>query len=168
MKKEEIAFIYGYTDDEYESLNERLRKKNGEIDTEFGRELDRILAKLPNFEGFTFRGTMLSSKHLKIYKEAFEFDKVVTEPTFLSTSRVEAIARMYMRLSRDSHQVLFKIFCKQGKSIEKYSKFDSLSGQNEKEILFRPNTQFEIVDIDTSNTSIIIITLNEIIKNGTT
>ena len=149
-------------------MNERLRKKNGEIDTEFAKELDRILAKLPSFEGFAFRGTLLSSKHLAIYKEAFETDKAVTEPTFLSTSRVEAIARMYMRLSRDSHQVLFKIFCKQEKSIEKYSKFDSLSGQNEKEILFRPNSQFEIVDIDASNTSIIIITLNGIIKNGTT
>ena len=35
-----------------------------------------------------------------------------------------------------------------------------------REILFRANSQFEIVDIDKSNTSI-VITLNEIIKNGT-
>ena len=166
LKKEEVAVIYAYTEDMYEPLNERLRRNLGQLDTEFGKELDRILAKLPNFEGIIFRGTSLTRRCLTVYEEAFKNYTPITEHAFLSTSRVESTAKMYMRTSREDYRVLFIILCKQGKNIEQYSKYGTLSGQDEREILFRANSQFEIVDIDKSNTSI-VITLNEIIKNGT-
>ena len=51
LTQEEIAVIYGYSEDRYEGLNEQLRRDFGEIKTEFGRELNAILEKLPNFDG---------------------------------------------------------------------------------------------------------------------
>jgi ribosomal protein S6 len=157
----EIAVIYAYTDDRYEALNERLRKNLGQLDTDFGQELDKILAKLPNFEGRVVKGTSLNSRRLAYYEDAFKNDEVVTHHAFESTSKSELRAKEFMRNSKTDKQVLLVIFSKYGKDIEKYSKYDGLSGPNEREVLFRANSQFEVVGIDKSN-NFTTITLNEI------
>lgn len=161
LKKEEIAVIYAYTEDMYAPLNERLRRNLGQLDTEFGKELDLILAKLPNFENRVFKGTSLNSRRLAYYEDAFNNNDLVVNYAFESTSKSELMAKTFMRNSKTDKQVLFTMISKLGKDIEKYSKYDGLSGQNEKEVLFRPNSQFEVLYIDKSK-SFITITLNEI------
>jgi hypothetical protein len=159
----EIALIYAYSEDRYEALNERLRKNLGVIDTDFGEEFVRILNKLPNFEGVVFRGTSISSKTLTFYREALINDTLITQYAFTSASKLESKAKEFMRTSRGDHQVLFSIFSKQGKRIEQYSRHE-----NEREILFGANAQFDILNIDDTTNDFITITLNEIVKNGRT
>lgn len=157
----EIAVIYAYTDDRYEALNERLRQNLGQLDTDFGQELDKILAKLPNFEGRVLKGTSMNSRRIAYYEDAYKNDALVVHHAFESTSKSELRAKEFMRNSKIDSQVLLVFISKRGKDIEKYSKYDGLSGPNEREVLFRANTQFEVLGIDKSN-SFITITLNEI------
>lgn len=166
LNKEEIAVIYAYTEDRYAALNERLRRNLGQIDTEFGKELDRILAKLPNFEGRVFKGISLNSSRLAYYEYAFNDNQIITQYAFESTSKSVLSAKAFMRNSRKDSQVLFIIISKTGKDVEKYSKYDGSNGQNEREVLFTANSQFEILNIDKSD-DFITIFLNEINKNDT-
>lgn len=170
LTKEEIAVIYAYTDDINEGLNEQLRRDLGEIKTEFGKELSRILGKLSNFEGQVFKGASLNKSRLAVYENASDNDTPVIHHAFESTSKSELTAKGFMRNSRTDAKVLFVIFSKFGKDIEKYSKYDSLSGQNEKEVLFRPNSSFEVLSIEYPDKTkdFITITLNEIMRYGTT
>ena len=170
LAKEEIAVIYAYSEDRYEGLNEQLRRDFGEIKTEFARELNAILEKLPNFEGQVFKGASLSKSRFAVYENAYAHDTFVTNYAFDSTSKSELIAKAFMRNSRTDVKILFVIFSKFGKDIETYSKYDSLSGQNEKEVLFRPNANFQVLSIDYADKTndFITITLNEIKKYGTT
>lgn len=156
LKKEEIAVIYAYTEDIYEPLNERLRRNLGQLDTEFGKELDNILTKLPNFEGICFRGTSLNHTSLTIYEDALNEGRIITEYGLMSTSTKELRAKEFMRTSKNGYLVLFSVISKQGKNIGKYSLYE-----NEGEVLFRANSQFETLNIDKSN-DFITITLNEI------
>jgi hypothetical protein len=78
-------------------------------------------------------------------------------------------AKRFIRNSRTDIKILYVIFSKFGRDVENYSKFDSLSGQNEKEVLFRPNATFQVLSIEPVDETkdFITITLNEIIKDGT-
>jgi hypothetical protein len=169
LTKEEIAVIYGYSEDRSEGLNEQLQRDLGEIKTEFGKELNAILGKIPNFGGLVFKGASINKSKLAIYENASENSTPVIEHTFYSTSKSELIAKAFMKNSRTDVRVLFVIYSKFGKDIEKYSKWDSSSGQNEKEVLFRPNSSFQVLNIDKDETKdFITITLNEIREYGTT
>jgi hypothetical protein len=99
LTKEEIAVIYAYTDDKSEGLNEQLRRDLGKINTEFGEELDKILEKLPNFEGKVFKGASLSKSRLAVYEDAYENDKPIIDHVFESTSKSELIAKAFIRTS---------------------------------------------------------------------
>lgn len=169
LTKEEIAVIYAYTDDKSGGLNEQLRRDFGKIKTEFGEELDKILEILPKFVGKVFKGTSLTKSRLAVYEDAYETDKPVVVHSFESTSKSELIAKAFIRNSRTDIKVLYVIYGKFGRDVENYSKYDSLSGQNEKEVLFRPNATFQVLSIDPIDETkdFITITLNEIIKDGT-
>ena len=156
LKKEEIAVIYAYTEDMYEPLNELLRRSLGQIDTEFGKALDEILSKLPNFEGVVFRGTSLTHTSLMMYENALQNDALITEYGLMSASRKELRAKEFMRTSKNGYAVLFTVISKHGRNIEKYSRYEG-----EGEVLFRANAKFETLNIDKSN-DFITITLNEI------
>jgi hypothetical protein len=169
LTKEQIAVIYAYTDDKSGGLNEQLRRDLGKIKTEFGKELDKILEISPKFEGLVFSGTSLSKSRLALYENACENDKPVTHHAFTSASKSEVIAKAFIKNSRTDINVLYVIFSKFGVDVENYSKYDSLSGQNEKEVLFRPNATFQVLSIEPIDETkdFITITLNEIIKDGT-
>jgi hypothetical protein len=129
LNKEEIAVIYAYTEDRYEALNERLRRNLGQVDTEFGKELDRILAKLPNFEGRVFKGISLNDSRLAYYEYAFRDNQIITQYAFESTSKSVLSAKAFMRNSRKDSQVLFIIISKTGKDVEKYSNMMAQMGK---------------------------------------
>lgn len=120
----------------FESLNEELRKTNGNKITNFGKLLDKCLAKLPNFEDIVYRGVNLTTKELNRYIDAYNENLNIIECQFLSSSISKAEAHRY-------GDTLFRIFSKTGKSIEALSKYP-----NEKEVVFRYKTVFEVLMID--------------------
>jgi hypothetical protein len=81
---------------------------------------------------------------LKRYSEAFQNNILITESFFISTSESQLASRMFGR------NVQFQIISKTGKSIKEITKFE------EKEILFRYNITFEILDISPKQDVIIL------------
>ena len=157
---EEEAIIRKYTDDGYESVNENLRngyfiEAGGYADT-----LEFILAKLPNYADLVYRGVDLNKNQMAKYEAAYREEKSIIEPCFTSTSKSKLIANSFSK-----GKVLFTIFSRNGKDIEQFAKFGTGSGQNEQEVVFRPNTAFDVLDI-TSHNGMTFITLYEVDTNG--
>lgn len=146
----EKAVIYWYSDSGYIGINELLLKSKGQKTTQLGEYLDLALSKLPNFEGITFRGANLSNADIRKYQQAFDEKIIITEYAFLSTSRLKNKANQFRRT------VMFEIFSKNGKLIEKVSKF-----VDEEEVLFRRNSEFRVLNIENKD-SYVYITLREI------
>jgi hypothetical protein len=141
---QEKHIIYQYTDDMHEWLNDSIIKNNGDNVTAKGKELYKALYKLPNYEGVVFRGSFLNQTQKMRYQNAFNQKRPIIEHQFFSTSLSRLIAEMYSK-----NDTVYEIYSFTGKSIEKFSKFGKESGQNEQEILFLPNTAFEVVEFNT-------------------
>ena len=152
---EEQTLIYKYTEDGYDGLNTRLRANTGVNDSEFGKYLDRTLSKLHNYEGIVHRAVNLTNAELQKYKDAKENSGILVEYSFISTSKSKFIAYQFGKSCR------FRIFSKHGKDIEDFAKYGSAHPQNEKEVLFRPNTRFRVLDI-TIEKDYTLITLEEV------
>lgn len=148
----EITLIYHYTESGYENTNEVLIQNKGVITTPYAQFLADTLQKLPDYQDVVFRGTTLIPSQKQRYMVANQQNILVTEPLFLSTSRSEIIANLFSK-----GNTLFTIFSKTGKQIEKFSKFGLSSGQNEKEVLFLPNTKFEVLDVTQSSLNTLIV-----------
>lgn len=146
---EEKAIIYKYTDDGH-FVNESLYESKGTKVSEYAKYLDYCLSKLPNFEGITFRGSDLESFEIEKYQKALDEKMTITEHGFISASRIKKQANQYRRTA------LFEIFSKNGKLIEKVSKF-----VNEQEVIFRKNSKFRVLGIEKID-SYVYITLREI------
>lgn len=151
----EKAFIYKYSEDGYESVNEALRKSCGKENTEFGDLLTKCLDKLPNYEGLVYRSANLSKVEREKYIVAFSSNKTLIEQTFVSTSKSRLIAMAF------NGNTLFRMFSKTGKAIEKIAKFGVHNPPNEKEVLFRPNRPFRILEIEEDGQRT-IITMEEV------
>lgn len=149
----EKAIIYKYTEDGYESLNENLRL--GKQMPELGIYLLDTLKKLRDYKLLCYRAVPLRKAELEKYYNAFQNDTVIIERTFLSCTKSKAIALAFCQ------SPLFVILSKRGKDIEKIAKFGVNSGQNEKEILFKPESKFRVLHIQEENRRI-NITLEEV------
>lgn len=97
----------------------------------------------------------LSSTELEKYVEAYTSNRAVSEPTFVSASKSRLTAMAF------NGNTLFRIFSKTGKAIEKIAKFGVHNPPNEKEVLFRPNRAFRILEIE-EELSRTIITMEEV------
>lgn len=151
----EICIIYKYSDDGYQSLNERLR--NLKSISLFGKYLNHCLKKLPNYKSLCYRTISCTKSDLNKYYDAFIDDLTIKEPSFLSCTKSMNLARQF------NESPLFIILSKNGKDIEKFAKFGLESfGQNEKEILFKNNSRFKVLNITESVDRSITITLEEI------
>ncbi|HEY8782805.1 MAG TPA: ADP-ribosyltransferase [Mucilaginibacter sp.] len=151
---EEQAIIYKYTEDGYERLNERLRISKGKEFSQFGKFLDKALAKLPNYEDVTYRAVDLTNTELQKYIDAKENNSILVEHSFISASKSKAIANGFGKSCR------FRIFSRSGKNIEEFAKYGINHPQNEKEILFRPNSRFKVLEV-TKYEQYTLITLEE-------
>ena len=149
----EKAIIFAYTDarsNQHQILNQRLWETKGIDVNEFGLFLDAILDKLEPFNKLMlYRGANQSYCDIERYIEAYENKTIVTEYHFLSATKFQVIARGF-------GNILFKIYGKNGREIEKVSKFE-----REREVLFKMNTSFKVVKV-TNNGFSTIITLKEI------
>ncbi len=150
----EKAIIYKYSDDEYQFVNEHLKIHKGKLN-EFGRLLDGSLSKLPDYKKLCYRAVKLSANEIKKYMKAYNSSSTITEYSFVSCSRSKLLAMQF------SHNVLFRIQSKKGKDIQKIAKFGINSGQNEKEILFRANSKFNVLDMTKENNKT-LITMEEV------
>lgn len=134
-------------------MNERLWTSRGTEISEFGLFLETILDKLEPFNKFmVFRGTQETYCDVQKYIKAYQNKTTIIEYAFLSASKFQVVAQGFGR-------VLFRIYGRNGKSIEKISKFE-----REKEILFKRNTSFRVLNVSNDGFST-VITLKEI-KNG--
>jgi hypothetical protein len=150
----EIAVIYYYSESGYSELNQKLIESQGKITTDFGNYLAQTLQKLPDYSGeLVFRGTYLNQRQVQRYIDAYNEQKPIKEPIFLSTSKSRLIANQF-----SGGKVIFEIFSKTGKEIEK---FGINSSQNEKEVVFFPNTAFYVRAI-TKQQDLTFITLREV------
>lgn len=151
----EKAIIYKYTNDGFEEINELLRNFKGNKNNVFGRFLNRSLSKLPNFEGLVYRAAQLSKLELDRYVIAFKDNSIIKEFTFVSTSKSRLIAMAYRG------NVVFRISSRTGKDIEKISKFGEYGFSNEKEVLFRSNRNFKVLEV-TEESDYTLITMEEV------
>jgi len=151
LSKYERAIIYKYSSDGYESLNEILR--NGNQMPSFGKFLNDCLIKLPNYEGICYRSIKTTKSSLDKYYKALEANTFIVEKGFLSCSRSKLLALYF------SNSPLFIIKSKYGKDIEKIAKFGvyGIPGQNEKEVLFRNDSKFKVLDISEEKDRITIL-----------
>lgn len=151
----EKALIYKYSVDGYLEINQRLRIKEGKNTTTFGKLLTEALGKLRNYTSLVYRKVQLTKSQQMIYKKSFANDLRVKEPAFSSTTKVKEIAMLF------PGNTLFIINSKTGKDIEKIAKFGYQNIYNEYEVLFLPNREFEVLEIDESIKNLLIITMEE-------
>jgi NAD:arginine ADP-ribosyltransferase len=148
----EKAIIFAYTDsrsNQHQILNQRLWETKGLDVNEFGLFLETILDKLEPYRDMVFRGVQESHCDVARYIKAHDDKTIVTEYHFLSASKLVGVAQGFGR-------ILFRIYGKNAKIIEKVSKFE-----REQEVLFKSNTSFKVVKV-TNNGFSTIITLKEI------
>ena len=153
----EKAIIYKYTDDGYESINEILRASSGKVNNKFGTLLNKALGKLPNYSLLCYRTAKLSSLEKNKYIYAYRSKTSITEHSFVSCTKSKLLAMMFRPFN-----VLFTIHSKYGKEIENIAKFGINSGQNEKEILFKNNSNFSVLNITTDNDGTLLIIMEEV------
>jgi hypothetical protein len=151
----EKTCIFKYSLDAYETLNENLRISKGINNSEFGIVLEQCLAKLADFDGLVYRGVNLSPGELDKYRNGLIDDQPITEYPFISTSKSRMVAMEFRA------NVLFRIYSKFGKEIEKIAKYGLYNAQNEKEVLFKPNSIFNVLEI-TKESDYTLITLEEV------
>jgi len=152
---EERTLIYKYTEDGFEYLNETLRLSAGKQYTEFGEFLDKTLSKLANYEDILYRSANLTTFEIQKYLDGYQNNGILVEHSFVSTSKSKAIAYGF---GKNCH---FRILSRSGKNIEAFAKYGLHHSQNEKEVLFRPNCKFRVLEITKSGTAT-LITLEEL------
>jgi len=151
----EKSIIYKYTNDGFEGINELLRSSKGKIFDDFGTFLNRSLNKLPNFDGLVYRAAQLTEAEIERYRVACNDNSILKEYSFVSTSKSRLIAMSYRG------NVVFRISSRTGKDIEKISKFGEYDSENEKEVLFRANRKFKVLEL-VNESDYMLITMEEV------
>lgn len=144
----EKAIIYAYSDEGY-AVNAELRNLQGQQMPEFARYLNKALSKLPSKKGVVYRGIWRIDSILEKYRLAVKTGEILIEYGFTSTSRVRDIAEQF-------GEIILNISSKNGKAIEKFTKFGSSSFDNEEEILFKCGSKFKVLRIIEKNNFIVI------------
>lgn len=138
----EKTIIYKYSEDYYEFVNTNLRESKGKNIDDFSNFLIKSLKKLSDFKLLCYRSANLTSSEIKKYTSALKKKNTIIEYSFVSCSKSRLLANMFPA------NVTFIIHSKSAKEVEKVAKYGINSGQNEKEVIFLPNTKFEVLDIE--------------------
>lgn len=150
----EKAVIYKYSDDGYKKINEDLRISKGKTFNDFATHLNNALKKIPNFEGLVYRKVYLTDDEIDRYKIKLKNKKPLKEYSFISTTKSRLIAMNFEGKTDYEPNCLFRIQTRTGKEIDKIAKFD------EKEVLNKPNTNFNVLEIK-KELNYFLITLEE-------
>ena len=138
-----------YTDDGYQNINGYLAKGKDSLNrlkTENEIKgsikcLKNAISDLPNYEGKVYRGDTIKIKNLDDFKNNLD-NNYLEFKSFLSTTRDSNQAQIFGSLTRENeYPVIYSITSKKGKFIADYSDF-----KEEEEVLFMPNTRFNVLD----------------------
>lgn len=152
----EKAIIYKYTYDGYAKLNALLRASDGVNSSDYGIFLEKSLRKLPKYGGIVYRAADLTKSQIALYLQAHKDKAPIVESAFISTTKIRSIAKEFRS------NCLFRIVSKSGKEIEKISKFGIHNPPNEYEVLFSPNSKFDVLNIEENDDGTILVTLEEV------
>jgi len=147
LSEDEFNALRLYTDvsgRNYQLVNSALR--HGEMLNESMAEqkvlsdmLDQAIAKLPGERTTVFRGLALRQKDIdKILK-----DSVFTDMGYMSTTKVDTVAKVFARKAVGEQTVIMEIKSKTGVRIKDFSAIES-----EEEILFPRGTKFKVLGIN--------------------
>ncbi|MBD2072903.1 DUF4157 domain-containing protein [Phormidium sp. FACHB-592] len=132
----EIMALTGYTTDFYGDVNTPLRKQDSSLNSKtmsWAKAGISGLNKLPKYEGATYRHTGL----IPGYKELNQEGAIVSDLAFSSSATSQAGCASAAK----QHDVLEIIMSKTGRDIKDASVFEKGEG----EVLFRPGTEFRVV-----------------------
>ena len=152
-QEKESVFKYSQGETSY-TLNRLLRngKKLSEKQIRIFKNLVDALKKCPKYTGIVYRG--VSNK--KLFKDILANKSAkITFKSFVSSSRNKRETKDFLW---DNHNVLFKIVSKDGRDITKYTDFY----QDEKEVLFMPNSSFRITKKELVKDKMLIVDMIEI------
>ncbi|MEK7256231.1 MAG: ADP-ribosyltransferase domain-containing protein [Bacteroidota bacterium] len=136
----EQVLIYKYSLDGFESLNAALREGKPHP---MERLLNEALDKLENYQENIFRGVVLTKGQKQFFKELHEMQGTFVEPAFVSSSKSKRVATMYAKTD-----TLLNIQSERGKEIERFSFYGVGNPMNEKEVLMKSKTVFEVVGVE--------------------
>jgi len=97
---------------------------------------------LPSYRGIVYRKVYLTDTELDLYIQAFSNQTIIVEYPFISTSKFISVAILWAGITGFIPNCVFVIYIRTGKEIELMSKFN-----DEKEVLLKPNTQFNVLNI---------------------
>lgn len=121
------------------ALDERLTKVIS--------DLDNALDKLDNYEGNVTRSVYILNDELDYFMKDYKIGNIVELKSYISTT----IGDIYNPEAR----VQMSIKSKKGKNLLKYN-------ESEKEILFKRNSKFQVIQVDTSDAFYVKIDLEEV------
>lgn len=150
----EASTVYYYTEDGFKNLNKRLtfKKKPSDFLKQVDNVLSQALSKLLKYKNTVYRAKPWERDKLDPYFEAYENQKPLTEPVYLSTSKSEKVAREQFNC-----KTLFIIESKTGRSIAKVSSYDNNPKSSpEFEVLLPKNKQFNVTNIKKEGDKFII------------
>lgn len=133
-----IEGVYQKQQETPETFVEHLREKEHlEEDTVANvRMITSALNKLPDFNGTVYRGSRTGTRFSpEQLEKMYKVGKTIEEKGFTSTS--------YEKDSKFDGDVQYEIKSRTGKNIENFSNYPS-----EKEVLFRPGTQFKVTGFE--------------------
>jgi hypothetical protein len=158
LTDEDQEIIDHYTDDGFTNMNRSLRSngyfgEDPDILAKKVADLKVALNKLPNFEGTVYRGIDFGGVGSKVwgFNSKINNFKEITFKAFLSSSKDSGFPNDILSGGRSGGKYLIEIISKTGKDIGDYA-----HSKGESEVIFQPQTIFEILDFDLKSNPMII------------
>lgn len=146
---DEIYALNTYVGSDSYRINEALRGSLTLDDrlTKVVSDLDKVLDKMPNYEGIVTRSVWINSEDIEHFLKDYPVGGKTRHKSFLSTTTGD--------IYNPEARVLITIKSRTGKDIRKYNK-------GEQEILFKRNVEFLVEKVDTSDEYYVKIYLKEV------
>jgi len=148
--------INQYTQQDYGAINRKLRYgKTDSLVSQIVEELEQVR----RFTGTVYRGLTLDKSEIKL---TFVVGRIYRDMGFMSTSKDYTISQKFnalgVPLSRtDNRAITLVIESKTGRDVSRFSQYPE-----EKEVIFKPLTGFEVISIEMDGWEEYTIVLREV------
>lgn len=131
------------------TYNEKLRNDIplDENETKILNNLDKVLDKMPKYANTVTRSVSISSDDINYFLKDYKEGYVIQYKAYMSTTKGD--------IYNPDARVQMAIKSKNGRDISKYNK-------EEQEILFKRNSEFNVIKVDTSDDFYVRIELEEV------
>lgn len=135
---ESVIALRAYTDSSYRKMNKALRGDEPMTDdvAYLIAQADKGLEEMPKYQDQVYRGATLPREVVSQYRVG----EVIEERAFTSSSIDTDVAFDFARMRPGQVRTRYTIQSKTGVYISRISEF----GEDEREVLFRPNTRFRV------------------------